>query len=311
MPEQETGLQLATVPEGIELPEWERLCALGAGLLQGVTESLGARGTAPSTIAWEGAATVGEEDPAARQAGLLSRASVVSAFSGTVALVASGALAGALLEQREGSTLLDALWEAAGLCLTRDLGTQLAFAAAPPIDGAAEAVNQGLGQIFPEGESLLALRARVTAPAELEGALEIRLTTALARQLAGPHGERAAGGATQAPEATEAEASPGAAAAAATADAIGRAMLGEPGTHGGGGLGPMDEIELEVAARLGEVEMKIEEVLRLGPGTVIELDRRVEDPVDVLVHGQVIARAEVVVVGEKFALKIQQMVGPR
>lgn len=284
-------MQLAAVPPGIEAPEWERLCELGASLWEEIAGTLVTRGVEGVSLAWEEAAAVGEGEPAELGAGVFSRASVVSTLSGSVALVAAGELAKALVAAEAGAPLLDAIWEAAGARLARDLGIPIGFAAAPPIDGSPGEVNEGLAQIFPEGEALLALRGRVSAPAALEGAFEIRLTTALARQLAGHRGQ---------PEA--------AAGAAAAADEIGRAILADAGAWAGTVLGPMDGIELEIAARLGEVEMKLEDVLRLGPGTVIELDRRVEDPVDVMVHGRVIARADVVVVGEKFALRIQELV---
>ena len=69
----------------------------------------------------------------------------------------------------------------------------------------------------------------------------------------------------------------------------------------------MGDIELELVARLGELDMKLEDVLTLSPGSILELDRSVEDPVDLVVNGRHIGRAEVVVVGEKFALRVQEI----
>ncbi len=68
------------------------------------------------------------------------------------------------------------------------------------------------------------------------------------------------------------------------------------------------DIELPVAVSLGKCKMRIKDVLKLGPGSLIELDRSADDYVDLVVNGKVIARGEVVVVESNFALRIKEIV---
>jgi len=71
------------------------------------------------------------------------------------------------------------------------------------------------------------------------------------------------------------------------------------------------DIGLVVKARLGRVEMPISEVLSLGPGSIIEVGHLVDDPIELLVNDKLIARGDVVVVDEKFGLRITEIVSPR
>jgi len=70
------------------------------------------------------------------------------------------------------------------------------------------------------------------------------------------------------------------------------------------------DVQLAVVARLGRVQMPISEVLALGPGAIIEVGHSVEEPVELFVNEKLIARGEVVVVDEKFGLKITEIVSP-
>ncbi len=81
-------------------------------------------------------------------------------------------------------------------------------------------------------------------------------------------------------------------------------------TIDGENLGLILDVELSLVARLGQVEMPIREVLALGPGSIIEVGRSVEEPVELLVNEKLIARGEVVVVDEKFGLRITEIVSP-
>ena len=65
---------------------------------------------------------------------------------------------------------------------------------------------------------------------------------------------------------------------------------------------------MEVTAELGRTRMTVHELLSLRPGAIIELDRAAGSPADLLVNGRLIARGEVVVVDENFALRITQIV---
>jgi flagellar motor switch protein FliN/FliY len=67
------------------------------------------------------------------------------------------------------------------------------------------------------------------------------------------------------------------------------------------------DIPLDVRIRLGEAEMTIEEVVSLRDGSVVELDRAPGDPVDILVNDRVVARGEIVVVDDRFTVRVTEM----
>jgi flagellar motor switch protein FliN len=72
-------------------------------------------------------------------------------------------------------------------------------------------------------------------------------------------------------------------------------------------------IPVTVKIVLGSATMPVANLMRLGRGAVIPLDRRVGEPVDVVVNGRVVARGEVVVVDEgssRFGIKLTEVVGP-
>jgi flagellar motor switch protein FliN/FliY len=69
-------------------------------------------------------------------------------------------------------------------------------------------------------------------------------------------------------------------------------------------------IELEATARLGRVEMPISEILNLGPGSIVEMGQMVDEPVELLINDKLIARGDVVVVDEKFGLRITEIISP-
>jgi len=68
------------------------------------------------------------------------------------------------------------------------------------------------------------------------------------------------------------------------------------------------DINLQVTVELGRARMKIAEILALRNGSVIELDRLAGEPADILVNGTLIARGEVVVVDEKFGVRVIEVV---
>jgi flagellar motor switch protein FliN/FliY len=69
-------------------------------------------------------------------------------------------------------------------------------------------------------------------------------------------------------------------------------------------------VTLRVTVELGRTKMSIEEILKLGPGSVVELDKLAGEPVDVLVNGRLIARGEVVVLDDRFGVRITDVVPP-
>ena len=67
------------------------------------------------------------------------------------------------------------------------------------------------------------------------------------------------------------------------------------------------DVELAISLRFGSRSLPLREVLDLNPGTVIELDRRVQEPVDMLLDGRIIARGEIVVVDGNYGLRVTEI----
>ena len=77
------------------------------------------------------------------------------------------------------------------------------------------------------------------------------------------------------------------------------------------GLELLLDVELEASLRFGSREMPLGEILDLGPGDVVQLDRHVADPVDLIVGDKIVARGEVVLVNGNFGLRISEVAAPR
>jgi flagellar motor switch protein FliN/FliY len=73
----------------------------------------------------------------------------------------------------------------------------------------------------------------------------------------------------------------------------------------------LNDIDLDATLRFGSRDMTMEEVLDLGPGAVIELDRHTSEPVDLIVGDRIVARGEVVIVSGNFALRITEVAAPQ
>jgi len=73
-------------------------------------------------------------------------------------------------------------------------------------------------------------------------------------------------------------------------------------------IGIIMDVPLEVTVELGKTKKKIREILEFAPGTIVELDRLASEPIDVLVNGKFVARGEVVVIDENFAIRIIDIV---
>ena len=71
------------------------------------------------------------------------------------------------------------------------------------------------------------------------------------------------------------------------------------------------DIELEATLRFGSRELSLQEVLSLGPGGVIELDRHVSEPVDLVVADKIVARGEVVMINGNFGLRVTEVAAPQ
>ena len=87
------------------------------------------------------------------------------------------------------------------------------------------------------------------------------------------------------------------------------APLPEQADHGmRQGIDLLAGLHMNVTVELGRTELTLSEVLGLGPGSVIELDRLAGEPVDILVNDRLIARGEVVVVDENFGVRVVEVV---
>lgn len=72
----------------------------------------------------------------------------------------------------------------------------------------------------------------------------------------------------------------------------------------------IEDVPLQVAVQLGKTQMAIKDILELGSGSIIELDKLAGEPVDLFVNGKLIAKGEVVVIDENFAFRVKDIISP-
>lgn len=77
-----------------------------------------------------------------------------------------------------------------------------------------------------------------------------------------------------------------------------------------GNIGLILDVPLQVTVELGNTRMRIKEILELGVGSIVELDKLAGDPVDIYVNGKLIAKGEVVVIDENFGIKVTDIISP-
>lgn len=84
----------------------------------------------------------------------------------------------------------------------------------------------------------------------------------------------------------------------------------EPGMEGGKGdnLDLLMDVPLPVMVELGRTTMLVKDIMSVGPGSIIELDKAAGENVDILINGRLIARGEVVVIEENFGVRIVEFV---
>jgi flagellar motor switch protein FliN/FliY len=70
------------------------------------------------------------------------------------------------------------------------------------------------------------------------------------------------------------------------------------------------DIPLEITVELGRKKMPIKDLLQLGQGSVIELEKVAGEPMEILVNNKLVARGEVVVVNEKFGVRLTDIISP-
>lgn len=74
------------------------------------------------------------------------------------------------------------------------------------------------------------------------------------------------------------------------------------------GLGFVMDVPVELTVELGRKNVRIGDVLRLGPGSVLELTKANGDPLDIYVNNRLIARGEAVIVGERYGVRLTEVV---
>jgi len=160
--------------------------------------------------------------------------------------------------------------------------------AAESSEGAEASGASGVSGASSESEALKAAEAAEAARAAEEAALEAEMA-AMAEAVKVSEAAKAAAAAAQA----AAEPPPGA------------------GMNGEAGIGLLYDVELDATLQFGSKEMLLRDVLELGPGDVVELDRHIAEPVDLVVGDRIVARGEVVVANGNFALRILEVATPQ
>lgn len=79
-------------------------------------------------------------------------------------------------------------------------------------------------------------------------------------------------------------------------------------TEGNLTLEAMYDIPVQVSVVLGRTQMQVSQLLKLGRGAVIELDRKVGEPIDILVNNRLVARGEVVVVEDRIGITMTEII---
>ena len=70
------------------------------------------------------------------------------------------------------------------------------------------------------------------------------------------------------------------------------------------------DIALKVSVELGRTQIIVKDLLQLGQGPVLELDKLAGEPLEILVNGKLVAKGEVVVVNEKFGIRLTDIISP-
>ena len=87
-------------------------------------------------------------------------------------------------------------------------------------------------------------------------------------------------------------------------DSLGAAFLSQSESREGAIL----DVNIDIVAVLGTAELKVSQILQLGRGAVVELDRLIGEPVDIRAERQLIAKGEVVVVEDRLAIQLTEVI---
>jgi flagellar motor switch protein FliN/FliY len=81
-----------------------------------------------------------------------------------------------------------------------------------------------------------------------------------------------------------------------------------PGVGKSDDLGAVYDIPVQLSAVLGKTTMPVSQLLRLGRGAVVELDRKVGEPIDILVNNRLVARGEVVILDDRLGVTMTEII---
>jgi flagellar motor switch protein FliN/FliY len=87
-------------------------------------------------------------------------------------------------------------------------------------------------------------------------------------------------------------------------------LTDETVSAGGVNMDAILDVPVTISMEIGRTKINIRNLLQLNQGSVVELDRLAGEPMDVLVNGTLIAQGEVVVVNEKFGLRLTDIISP-
>jgi flagellar motor switch protein FliN/FliY len=87
-------------------------------------------------------------------------------------------------------------------------------------------------------------------------------------------------------------------------------LMPQGASHEQGNIGLIMDVSMEMTVELGRTRKLIKEILGMGEGTIIELDKLAGEPVDILVNHKLIAKGEVVVIDENFGVRVTEIVSP-
>jgi flagellar motor switch protein FliN/FliY len=96
--------------------------------------------------------------------------------------------------------------------------------------------------------------------------------------------------------------------AAPPADPAALAPDSESVARGASDLEAVFDVPVQVSAVLGRARMEVGDLLKLGPGTVLELDRKVGEAIDIYVNNRLVARGEVVLVEDKLGVTMTEVI---
>jgi flagellar motor switch protein FliN/FliY len=82
----------------------------------------------------------------------------------------------------------------------------------------------------------------------------------------------------------------------------------DQGVHSAADLAPVYDVPVHIQAVLGRANLEVASLLRLGRGSVIELDRKVGEAIDIYVNNRLVARGEVVVVDERLGVTMTEII---